>query len=329
VTAVEPPAGAVAAKKGPGKTIGIAVVAILFLCVGGYSIYHFTRPEPIDTDVVVEPAVDEDAAAREAARNKERMQGLFNKGLEQVRLRKYDAAAASFAALLKEDPGYPGAENELKKARDEKENLEHLNKARHAQASMKLLTALDELSQVDEDSVFYKEASELKRQVGEKYASQQLHRAAGQRDKGNLVNALKYLDELLNVVENHKDALKMKKEIKQALRLAARSKPPPVREKKVPEVKRKKENPVELVRRGMKEAKAGNHLEAAKIFKRVQQLDSMHCKAILYTGISYANGGKKKQAAVYYRKFVRVCPGQREAPQVRGILKQWEESKKP
>jgi cytochrome c-type biogenesis protein CcmH/NrfG len=83
-----------------------------------------------------------------------------------------------------------------------------------------------------------------------------------------------------------------------------------------------------LLEEGSKMLKSNKDDSAVAAFSRAVQLDPANCDANLRLGVTFAKLGKRTKAAKQYQKFVRHCPDHAQAPEVRRVLKEFNEFRK-
>ena len=103
----------------------------------------------------------------------------------------------------------------------------------------------------------------------------------------------------------------------------------PAKGKKGKKPKRsKKKEMAELLEKGKKAARNKRYADAVSAFKAALKLEPRNCNALVSIGIVYARWGKREKSYTYYKKFLEACPKHMQAPQVRGIVQQFEDWKR-
>jgi tetratricopeptide (TPR) repeat protein len=149
--------------------------------------------------------------------------------------------------------------------------------------------------------------------VKEKYIAFHLNLGANLRESGSLAPALTHIDQVLNVDQKNALALKLRdaiaKEMSTGEKIAV--------EKEKPEL-------AKLLELGREQAAKKKFTQAAETYQKVIKLDQKHCDAHLELGVLYARMGRIKNAAKWYKKFVEICPDHKKVPQIRQVLRDFQ-----
>ena len=221
----------------------------------------------------------------------------------------------------------------MEKARAEKENSELLSKAQAAIAGKDYTSAWEYLDQIAADSMFAKEIESIKPAVRTKYISFHLNKAKKYLEAGMPEKALKHVESVLIVDEKNEYAFNLRKQInktakvKKPVEVAKIDRTPKPKKPPVPKRSKKKEM-AELLEKGKKAARTKRYADAVSAFKAALKLEPRNCNALVSIGIVYARWGKREKSYTYYKKFLEACPKHMQAPQVRGIVQQFEEWKR-
>jgi tetratricopeptide (TPR) repeat protein len=276
------------------------------------------------TPPVVEPTGEDPAAA------------LFKEGTAKLKKRDFEGAIVALDAAIGKNPDYPGVQTMLEKARAEKEASELVDKAQSAIADKDYDAAWEFIAEIPADSMFAKEIEAIKPEVRTKYKSFHLNKAKKYMESGLPDKALKHVESVLIVDEKNVYALNLRKQINKMAKVkkppvvATIEKPPkpkPPKKPPVPKRSRKKEM-AEFLEKGKKAARNKRYADAVSAFKGALKIEPRNCNALVSIGIVYARWGKREKSYTYYKKFLEACPKHMQAPQVRGIVQQFEEWKR-
>jgi pSer/pThr/pTyr-binding forkhead associated (FHA) protein/tetratricopeptide (TPR) repeat protein len=323
-----------------GKKVGLITGGVALVALIAFGIYHFTRTteetgeepaaaatEPVPAEPETAPAVEPEGEDPAAA--------LFKEGTAKLGRRDFEGAIVAFNAVLEKNPGYPGVQTMLDKARAEKENSESLSKAQAAIAEKDYDAAWEFIAQIPSDSIFAKEATAIKPEVRTKYKSFHLNKAKQYMDNGLPDKALKHVESVLIVDEKNIYAINLRKQINRMMRskkppavAAVEERPPQPRKKPPPPRRPKKKELQELLDKGKRAVRTKRYADAVSAFKAALKLDPRNCGALVSIGIVYARWGKRDKSYVFYRKFLEACPKHMQAPQVRQIIQQFEDWKR-
>jgi len=320
-----------------GKKVGLITGGVALVALIVFGIYHFTKTgegttgetseastEPVAEKVEPAPPAEDPAAA------------LFKEGTAKLGKRDFEGAIVALNAARAKNPQYPGVETMLEKARAEKEASELVNQAQSAIADKDYDAAWEFIAQIPADSMFAKEIESIKPEVRTKYKSFHLNKAKKYMDSGLPDKALKHVESVLIVDEKNMYALNLRKQINKMLRVKKPVEvakidrtPKPLKPKKPPVPKRsRKKEMAELLEKGKKAARNKRYADAVSAFKAALKIEPRNCNALVSIGIVYARWGKREKSYNYYRKFLDACPKHMQAPQVRGIVQQFEEWKR-
>lgn len=154
---------------------------------------------------------------------------------------------------------------------------------------------------------------ELRSSVKEKYIAFHLNLGANLKESGSLGPALTHIDQVLNVDQKNALALKLRdaiaKEMSTGEKIAV--------EKQKPEL-------TKLLDLGREQAAKKQFTQAIETYQKVIKLDGKHCEAHLELGVLHARMGRIKGAAKWYKKFVEMCPDHQKVPQIRQVLKDFQ-----
>jgi len=157
------------------------------------------------------------------------------------------------------------------------------------------------------------EIEELRSSVKEKYIAFHLNLGANLKESGSLGPALKHVDRVLRVDQKNALALKLRaaitKEMSTGEKIAV--------EKEKPELEK-------LLDLGREQAAKKDLATAVETYKKVIELDEKHCEGHLELGVIYARQGRIKSASKLYKKFVELCPDHRKVPQIRQVLRDFQ-----
>lgn len=325
-----------------GKKVGLITGGVALVALIAFGIYHFTKtsegtgvtedPSKVPTEPVVEkveptpptePPGEDPAAA------------LFKEGTAKLSKHDFEGAIVALNAAVEKNPDYPGVQTMLEKARAEKEASDLLDKAKAAIATKDYPSAWEYLDQISADSMFAKEIESIKPEVRTKVMSSHLNKAKKYMESGMQDQALKHVESVLIIDEKNVYALNLRKQINkmgkakkpvEVAKVPDRKPPPP---KKSPKpVRPKKKELADLMEKGKKAARTKRYADAVSAFKAVLKLEPRNCGALVSIGIVYARWGKREMSYNYYKKFLEYCPKHMQAPQVRGIVQQFEEWKR-
>ena len=218
----------------------------------------------------------------------------------------------------------------LNKAKSEKEFSDLLARSKTAIEKRDWDKAWGLIAQIGPESRFASEVETIKPEVRRRYVSFHLNKAKKLEESRLFDKALKHADSVLFVDEKNIIAAELKKSILQRLREAKKRSSNTVvaRPTKDPQVKkepvrRKKKDLAKIMDAAKALYQKDQFRDAVATFKKALQIDAKNCEALVGIGISFARMGKKDMAAVYYQKFVTVCPRDTRAPQARNALKQF------
>jgi tetratricopeptide (TPR) repeat protein len=326
-------------KPATGKKVGLVTGGVALIAVIAFGIYHFTKTdegagdEPSSTEPAVEkveptppsePTGEDPAAA------------LFKEGTAKLKKRDFEGSIVALNAAMEKNPQYPGVKTMLEKARAEKEASDLVDKAQSAIADKDYDAAWEFIAQVPADSMFAKETESIKPMVRTKTISSHLNKAKKHMESGLLEKALKHVESVLIIDEKNVYAKNLRKQINKMSRVkkppvvATVERPPkprPPKKPPVPKRSRKKEL-AELVEKGKKAARNKRYSEAVSAFRAALKIEPRNCGALVSIGIVYARWGKREKSYTYYKKFLDACPKHMQAPQVRGIVQQFEDWKR-
>ncbi len=165
-------AAAVEAKtSSAGKKIGLIFAGLAVIGLVGFGVYHFTQTTEKTDDGKVEPIDDSDTKPTPDVPKKDPATAFFKDGMEKLKIQEYDAAIVAFSTALEKNPEYPGAANMLEKAKTNKEEAGFLADAKTAIEKKNWDKAWESLEQIQEDSRFSKEVTQLKPEVKKKYSN--------------------------------------------------------------------------------------------------------------------------------------------------------------
>jgi pSer/pThr/pTyr-binding forkhead associated (FHA) protein/tetratricopeptide (TPR) repeat protein len=321
-----------------GKKIGLITGGVALVALIAFGIWHFTKTddgtteepstgpvaEKVEPTPPVEPTGEDPAAA------------LFKEGANKLSKRDFEGAIVALNAAVQKNPDYPGVQTMLDKARAEKDASDQLDKAKAAIAEKDFDTAWEYLAQIPADSMFAKDIESIKPEVRTKTISSHLNKAKKYMESGLPDKALKHVESVLIIDEKNLYARNLRKQINRMARVkkppvvATAERPPKPRPpKKPPAPKRsKKKELAELMEKGKKSARTKRYTDAVSAFKAALKIDPRNCGALVSIGIVYARWGKREKSYTYYKRFLEYCPKHMQAPQVRGIVQQFEEWKR-
>jgi tetratricopeptide (TPR) repeat protein len=93
-----------------------------------------------------------------------------------------------------------------------------------------------------------------------------------------------------------------------------------------PEPTGKKKKIKELMAEGKRLAKIGRYKEAGAVYRAVLRLAPDKCSAILNLGVIQVRMGNRDQGAAVYKRFLRRCPSDPRAVEVRKIVQRFEKA---
>ena len=323
-----------------GKKVGIITGGVALVALIAFGIWHFTQSGDGTTEepskASTEPVAEKPAPPPVEPTGEDPAAALFKEGTAKLSKRDFEGAIVALNAAMEKNPEYPGVQTMLEKARAEKEASDLVDKAQAAIAEKDYDSAWEYIAQVPADSMFAKEIETIKPEVRTKYKSFHLNKAKKYLDSGLPDKALKHVESVLIVDEKNMYAINLRKQIN---RMARTKKPPvvatverppkPKPPKKPPTPKRsKKKELAELMEKGKKSARNKRYADAVSAFKAALKIEPRNCGALVSIGIVYARWGKREKSYNYYKKFLEYCPKHMQAPQVRGIVQQFEEWKR-
>jgi len=154
---------------------------------------------------------------------------------------------------------------------------------------------------------------DLRSNVKEKYIAFHLNLGINLRESGSLGPAMKHVGRVLRVDHQNALALKLRdaiaKEMSTGEKVAV--------EKEKPELSK-------LLDLGREQAAKKKFAQAVETYQKVIELDKKHCDAHLELGVLYARMGHIKDAAKWYQKFVEICPDHKKVPQIRQVLRDFQ-----
>ena len=157
------------------------------------------------------------------------------------------------------------------------------------------------------------EIEKLRSSVKEKYIAFNLNLSSNLKESGSLGPALKHADKVLSVDRENELALKLREAIAKEMSTGEKI--------EVPEEKPELDKLLDL---GREQAAKKKYTEAIGTYKKVVQLDPKHCEGHLELGILNARSARIKGAAKWYKKFVQICPDHKKVPQVRKVLRDFQ-----
>jgi tetratricopeptide (TPR) repeat protein len=157
------------------------------------------------------------------------------------------------------------------------------------------------------------EVDRLKADVRERYIAFHLNLAASLKESGSFKPAEEHVSRVLEVDKENQVALKLRDAIYKEISTGEKVEI----EKEKPEIEK-------LLDMGRDLSEHKKLTEAITTYQNLLRLDAKHCEGDLELGVLYARMGKIKNAAKWYREFVRICPNHKKAPQIRQVLKDFE-----
>ena len=325
-------------KPATGKKVGIITGGVALIALIAFGIWHFTKT---DEGAIEEPSTEPVAEKVEPTPpaeppGEDPAAALFKEGANKLSKRDFEGAILALNAAMEKNPDYPGVQTMLEKARAEKEASDLVSKAQSAIADKDYDAAWEFIAQIPADSMFAKEIAAIKPMVRTKTISSHLNKAKKHMESGLFEKALKHVESVLIIDEKNVYAINLRKQINKMSRVkkppavATAERPPKPRPpKKPPAPKRsRKKEMAELMEKGKKSARTKRYADAVSAFRAALKIDPRNCGALVSIGIVYARWGKREKSYTYYKKFLEYCPKHMQAPQVRGIVQQFEEWKR-
>lgn len=154
---------------------------------------------------------------------------------------------------------------------------------------------------------------QLRSSVKEKYIAFHLNLGANLKEGGSLGPAMKHVDRVLRVDHKNALALKLRNAIAKEMYTGEKI-----------EVGQEKSELAKLLALGQEQASKKQLAQAIETYQKVIKLDGKHCDAHLELGVLHARMGRIKSAAKWYQKFVEFCPDHQKVPQIRQVLRDFQ-----
>jgi len=256
---------------------------------------------------------------------------LYKEGLAKFKQGDYTAARVTLQAALQADPHYPGVQTMLEKVKASEKDSQLLNQARQAMDEQHWDDAWKLFAQISPESPFASEVTSLRTEVKRKVITYHLNKARlAMKSKDLLAVAERHLRQVTDVDPGNPVAARLGRQVKR-LRSAssARVASAPVRP-----VSQRREKPrrsgdawkrTGISKRDVTTAiKNRKPRQAIRLLERVLEANPRDCYALAQMGAAYIWANNRNKGYEFYKRFLRFCPRHKAAPQVRGIVKEFE-----